>query len=435
VAEDEGFKKVVQQGRATAAPELSYSLHVDVDGLSPDRWYFYRFSTGGATSPVGRLRTTSAPGALTPLRFAFVSCQRYDDGYFTAYDHLAAEELDLVSHLGDYIYEYGPAAGKPRQHVGMEIRTLDDYRRRYALYKSDAMLQAAHARCPWAVVWDDHEVDNNYANLIGENRMESEEQMRSRRAAAYQAWWEHMPVRVPRAKSWADLSITRSTEWGGLARFWMLDTRQFRTDQPCGDGDRKVPCGDWGSPAHTLMGDAQERWLVDGLGASRARWQVLANQVMMAPLDVAPGKDVSVSMDQWSGYPVARDRLLRAIGERAPNRTVVITGDIHSNWVNELRSGFTKPNQPVIAAEFVGTSISSEGDGADRAGEATDAVLAENPQVKWQSGRRGYVTCSVTPDGWETIYRAVPYVTRPGAPVATASRWRLVRGRAGMEQG
>ncbi len=242
VADDDAFRTIVQKGRATAVPELSYSIHVDVDGLQPDRWYFYRFHVGGATgatSPVGRLRTTPAAGATTPLRFAFASCQHCETGLYTAYAHMAREELDLVAHLGDYIYEYGAIGGRVRTHAGLELRQLDDYRRRYAQYKTDPHLQAAHARCPWVVTWDDHEVDNNYAGSLGENGMESLEQTRLRRAAGYQAWWEHQAVRVPRATSWADLSIRRSVDWGGLAKFWVLDTRQYRSDQPCDDGNRR----------------------------------------------------------------------------------------------------------------------------------------------------------------------------------------------------
>jgi alkaline phosphatase D len=435
VAADEWFSQGLKRGRATAAPELSYSVHADVDGLAPDRWYFYRFTAAGATSPVGRVRTTPAAGtAAAALRFAFASCQRYDEGLYTAYGHMAREEIDLVAHVGDYIYEYAGGPGGVRQVAGLEIRTLDDYRRRYAQYKSDPLLQAAHARCPWIVTWDDHEVDNNYAGLIGENGMESEDQMRARRAAGYQAWWEHQPVRVPRARSWADLSITRGFDWGTLARFWVLDGRQFRSDQPCGDGERPVPCGNWGDPSHTMLGPAQERWLYDGLASSRASWQVLANQVMVAPFDERAGPETRVSMDQWSGYPVARDRLLGTIAQRAPNRTVVITGDIHSHWVNELRSSFSNPTAPTVAVELVGTSISSEGDGAERQDYVTDAALAENPYIKWHNSRRGYVTCTVTPDSWRAEFRTVPFVTRPGAPIETASRWRLTRGRAGVER-
>ncbi|MEO7520978.1 MAG: alkaline phosphatase D family protein [Gemmatimonas sp.] len=434
VADDERFANIVVQGRATAAPELSYSVHVNVDGLQSDRWYWYRFTSGTATSPAGRLRTSPAAGAITPLRLGFASCQHYEEGHFTALRHLSRENVDLVAFLGDYIYEYAGQGGRPRQHVGLEIRTLDDYRRRYAQYKADADLQAAHARAPWIVVWDDHEVDNNYAGTVGENGMESEESMRARRAVAYQAWWEHQPVRVPRAVSWADLNITRTIDWGGLAAFWMMDSRQYRSDQACGDGGRAVPCGEWADPSRTLLGAAQERWLSSGLGASRARWQVLANQVMLAPYDSTPGSVQTVSMDQWGGYPAARQRLLESISRHAPNRTVVLTGDIHSSWVNEVASDFSRPGRPVIAAEFVATSISSGGDGSATIPANAQAAIAENAHVKWHNRQRGYVTCNISENEWTADYHVVPYVSRPGAPVEVASRWGVQRGRAGVEK-
>jgi alkaline phosphatase D len=315
--------------------------------------------------------------------------------------------------------------------VGLEIRTVDDYRRRYALYKMDPLLQAAHVRCPWIVTWDDHEVDNNYAGVSGENAMESEEQLRARRAAGYQAWWEHQPVRVPRATSWADLNITRTFDWGALARFFVLDGRQFRSAEACNQGSDTVPCGDWADPKRTMLGARQERWVTDGLGASKARWQVLANQVMVAPNDSDPGPGTRLSMDQWSGYPAARDRLLHAIAERAPNRTVVLTGDIHSHWVNELHADFARPDRPVVAAEFVGTSISSGGDGN---ATPNDAQSGRNPHVKWFANRRGYITCSVDATSWTADYRTLPFVSRPDAPVETPSRWRVTRGRPGIER-
>lgn len=433
VAEDESFAKVVQTGRATAAPELGHSVHVDVNGLAPDRWYFYRFTAGDAKSPVGRTRTAPADGANATLSLAFASCQHYEQGLFTAYQHMAKEPLDLVAHLGDYIYEYSAGTRGVRRHATNEIRTLEDYRIRYAQYKADPNLQAAHALCPWLVTWDDHEVDNNYADTVGENGMESVEQMRWRRAAAYQAWWENQPVRVPRATSWADLSIRRSVNWGTLARFWVLDTRQYRSDQACGDGNKVVPCGDWNDPSRTLMGRDQAQWLSAGLGASRAHWQVIAQQVMMAPFDDLKGPDQRVSMDQWSGYPVERDRLLGTIAKTAPNRTVVLSGDIHSNWVNELPASFTGKRGAPVAAEFVGTSIASGGDGSDTS--ALSATTAEeNPHLKWQNNRRGYVACRVTAEGWRADYRTVAFVSKPDAPVTTASSWQVTRGRPGIEK-
>lgn len=433
LADDDAFSRIVKQGRATAAPELGYSVHVDLEGLAPDRWYFYRFSAGDATSKTGRFRTTPAPGVVTPLRFAVASCQHYEQGLFTAYEHMAREELDLVAHLGDYIYEYGTVPGRVRSHNALEVRSVEDYRRRYALYKMDPALQGAHLRCPWIVTWDDHEVGNNYAGYIGENNMESEQQMGARRASGYQAWWENQPVRVPRVKSWSDLNVTRNLHWGALAKFYVMDERQYRSDQACDDGTKVTPCGTWADPARTMLGPQQERWIASGLASSTERWQVLANNVMVAPYDSLPGQGQRVSMDQWSGYPAARDRLLKTIAQRAPNRTVVLTGDIHTNWVNELRTDFNKPEQAPIAAEFVGTSISSGGDGSDTTALATPAARADNPHIKWQQNRRGYISCSVDATAWTAEYRTVAYVTRPGAPLDTPSRWRVTRGRPGID--
>jgi alkaline phosphatase D len=433
VADDDQFARVVRRGRATAAPELAYSIHVDVDGLAPDRWYFYRFTSMDAISPVGRLRTAPAAQSTRPFRFAFTSCQHWEQGLYTAHEHMAAEEIDFITQLGDYIYEYGPTPGRVRAHDGPEIRTLSQYRNRYALYKGDPLLQRAHARCPWIVTWDDHEVDNNYAGTISENVMETDEQLLGRRASAYQAWWEHQPVRVPRVKSWSDLSIVRSLDWGTTAKFWVLDSRQYRSDQACDDQPSStLQCDVRADTTRTMLGPRQEQWLDSGLAASRARWQVIANQTMVAGFDARPGPQVVSTTDDWAGYPSARERLLRSVAKHAPNRTVVITGDNHANWVNELRT--VARGNPMVAAEFLGTSISSGGDGGERATYLTDEALAENPHVKWHNARRGYVLCEVTTDSWRTEFRTVPFVTRPGAPIETASRWVLTRGRASIER-
>ena len=434
VADDERFTRIVKTGRVTASFELGFSVHVELTGLAPDRWYHYRFQAGDARSPAGRFRTAPAAGSATPLRLVATSCQHWEAGLFTAFAHMAREEVDLVTHLGDYIYEYAgqDGGGRVRRHAGLEIRGLDDYRRRYAQYKSDPALQAAHARAPWLVTWDDHEVDNNYAGSIGEGVMESEEQMRGRRAAGYQAWWEHMPVRVPRARSWADLAVTRTVDWGTTARLHVLDTRQYRSDQACNDGIRSVPCGEWAAPSRTLLGAPQERWLGQRVAESRASWQVLAQQIMVGDYDNAPGPTRELSMDQWSGYPAARDRLMRTMATHARHRTVVLTGDIHSSWVHDLRAGYDRPDRPVVAAEFVATSISSGGDGGDRAPWVTSEALAALPDVKWHDGRRGYTMHAVSANSWTAEFRSVPFVSRPDAPLETPTRWGLTRGRAGV---
>jgi alkaline phosphatase D len=240
-------------------------------------------------------------------------------------------------------------------------------------------------------------------------------------------------VRVPRARSWADLTIRRAIPWGATAHLHVLDTRQYRSDQACGDGNVPVPCAGWQDPARTLLGAAQERWLSAGLLASKARWQVLANQTMMAEFDHDGGPRDVQSMDAWSGYPAARARLLRELAARAPGRAVVLTGDIHSSWVNDLHVDARRRGVPA-AVELVGTSISSEGDGGDRAAWITAEALAAQPHVKWHDGRRGYLVNAVTPDDWTAEYRRVQYVSRPDAPLETATRWRMTNGRPGVER-
>ena len=430
LASDEGFRRVVARGRALAVPELAHSVHVELRGLQPARHYWYRFWYGGEASPVGRTRTAPAAGSVQrDLRFAFVSCQNYEEGYYTAYRHLAEEELDLVVHLGDYIYEYSPVVGRPRSHVTPEIRTLDDYRNRYALYKTDPDLQAAHAAFPFVVTTDDHEVDNNYAGLIEESGL-SGEYFERRRAAAYRAYYEHMPLRGASLPRGPDMDLYRRLPYGDLALFHVLDTRQYRTDQPCGDGVKPV-CAAVVDPAATITGAAQERWLLEGLDRSTARWNVLANQLPITPMEEAAGPDVTFSMDKWDAYVHSRQRLLDFIATRGPSNPVVITGDVHANWASEIRARPADPRSPILGVELVGTSISSGGDGSDVNATAWRR-LGENPHMKFYNTQRGYVRCAVTPELWTTDYRIVPYVSRPGAPVLTRSTLVVESGRPGF---
>lgn len=271
VADDELFSKVVKQGKTTATPDWAHSVHVEVEGLASDRWYFYRFHAAGEASPVGRARTFPAADAKSErLRFAFASCQHYETGFFTAYDHMLRDDLDVVAHLGDYIYEGKATEGKVRKHNSVEIDSLLDYRNRHALYKGDPFLQAAHQRFPWIVTWDDHEVDNNYAGAISEQPSVKPEALLARRARAYQAYYEHIPLRRSAIPHGPDMRLYRKVSFGPLADFYVLDTRQFRTDQPNGDG-LKDPGTAALDPNATILGDEQERWLIDGLGASKAR--------------------------------------------------------------------------------------------------------------------------------------------------------------------
>jgi alkaline phosphatase D len=432
VSEDERMQKVIKSGTAMATPEFGHAVHVEVSGLKPATWYWYRFTVDAGASPIGRTRTAPAENARNEqLRFAFASCQHYEMGYYTAYKHLAAEDLDLVLHLGDYIYEGAPAEKRVRRHNSPEIKTLTDYRNRYALYKSDPLLKAAHAQFPWAVVWDDHEVDNNYAGLIPEDK-QTRAEFEQRRTAAYQVYYEHMPLRRAVLKRGSRVEIYRRLNFGNLASFCMLDTRQHRTDQPCGDGNKPV-CPESLNAQATMMGSEQEEWLMSGLKKSRARWNVMAQQVMMGALRNTTGGEPRFPMDHWNGYPVARQRLLEFLRERKTTNPIVLTGDIHSNWVNDLKPEFYRDGSPVVATEFVGTSITSGGDGAD-VRPTTAASLAENPHIKFYNGQRGYVRCRLTAEQWQTDFRVVATVSQADAPISTRASFVVTNGQPGARR-
>ncbi len=428
VAEDEAMGKVVARGTANAVPQWAHSVHVEVSGLQPGRWYWYQFKAAGEVSPKGRTRTLPAAGT-TPdkLRFAFASCQHFETGHYTAFEHMAKEDLDLVFHLGDYIYEYRGIDNRVRKHLGNEITTLDDYRTRHAQYKTDPALQAMHAAAPWVVTWDDHEFDNNYADGISEEKDIDPTAFLARRAAAYQAYYEHMPLRRSSLPKGPDMLLYRSIAFGNLAQFQVLDTRQYRTDQPCGDGN-KPQCPEALAPEGTLLGHEQRDWLFRNLKASPARWNALAQQVMIARVDRLPAEKVGYSMDQWPGYEYERRQLLKFLHENKTANPVAFAGDIHTNWANELIADFDDLDSRSVATEFVGTSISSSGDGRAEP-KGLSELLSENPFVKFHNAERGYVCCEVTPKTWRTDFRTVEYVSRPGAPLQTRASFIVEDGR------
>jgi alkaline phosphatase D len=433
MGEDEAMSRVVQRGTATATPEWAHSVHVEVSGLRPDRWYWYRFRTGDHVSPLGRTRTFPRPGAAADrLRFAFVSCANYEVGYFHAYRELAKEDLDVVFHLGDYLYEAAPQPNRPRLHVSPLLTTLQDYRDRYAQYRTDPDLQTAHATFPWILTWDDHEVANNYADLTSQNN-DPRDVFLARRAAAYHAYYEHMPLRRSSMPHQADAQIYRNLQYGSLASLWVLDTRQYRSDQACGDGTKPV-CEEALEPKRTLMGTAQERWLTNGLDRSRSDWNIIPQQVMMAPFDGGTPNEPRYSMDQWSGYPVERDRLMAFLGRRKPNNPIVLTGDIHSNWVNDLKTDFKDDKAPVVGTEFVGTSVTSGGDGQDIS-ERMKTLLQRNPHVKFQNSQRGYVACEVTKAGLRADYKVLDKITSSeDAWLETRASFHVTSGKPGAER-
>jgi len=433
VATDESFRRVVRRGTITARPGSGHSVHADVRGLSPERWYWYRFRAGREVSPIGRTRTAPAAGAkVDHLRFAFASCQQWRDGFYTPHSHLAEEDLDLVVFLGDYIYESRPSGG-PRPdvvapHLDPEPFTVDEYRRRYALYRLDPDLQAAHARFPWVVTLDDHEVDNNWADEIPQDPdVQSPEQFLARRAAAFQAFYEHLPLPDKARPSGIDMRVFRRLDWGQLARFHVLDSRQYRSDQITTIEASR-------DPSRTMLGREQERWLFHGLDHSPARWNVLANQVFMAENDRIQGTFDFFDLDNWDGYAYSRQRLLQFLHERRPSNPFVITGDRHATWVCDLTTDFADPAAPVVGSEIVGTSISSGGDPIPGLFDAIfGPIKAESPHWKYLSDGRGYVRCRIDKAECRSDLRIVSTVRSPEATIATQASFVVENGRPGIQ--
>lgn len=423
IAEDEPLKRVTRKGKAVAAPSLGHSVHVEVGGLKPGHWYWYRFDAGGEASPVGRFRTAPTANSTDRLRFAVASCQQWTQGLFTAYQHMAEEDVDLVLHLGDYIYEQG-YDGPVRKEGHEEIFTLTEYRNRHALYKSDPLLRKAHERFAWASVWDDHEVSNNYADDKQE-KGQPRDQFLERRASGYQAYYEHMPLRRASIPAGSKMSLYRRLQFGKLMRLHMLDTRQYRSDQACMDGLKPV-CPELHETGREVLGRDQEKWLEQGIASSGSVWNVLGQQIFFTYQDFDPGPGETFSMDSWNGYPHARKRAVEMF-ERMNRATVILTGDVHANWVGQVHTTPQDTSTRCVAVEFVGTSIASGGDGTDVHTRAP-AVLPANPQIRYSNARRGYMRCEVTPQNWRTDYRVLDYVTKPGSPVRTAASFAIEPG-------
>ncbi|MEV4754991.1 alkaline phosphatase D family protein [Micromonospora sp. NPDC049559] len=429
VAEDARFGRIVRSGVETAVPESAHAIHVELTGLAPGREYHYRFRVGTRLSPPGRTATLpgydSSPAAY---RFAVASCQDWQNGYYAAYRHVAADDVDLVLHLGDYIYEGEiSAAGTPDtpgyaraelppEPVRAEPYTLEQYRLRHALYKTDPQLQQAHAAAPWALTWDDHEVAPNWAGGLP-----ADPAFAARLAAARQAYYEHLPLRAA-ARPGPDFRLYRRLTVGDLVRFHVTDTRSHR-----GDGD--------------MLGPAQESWLLDSLATSPARWNVTTAQVLMARLDYQPGPGQGFDPDKWDGYPLSRSRLLGALVERGVRNPVMLSGDIHVNLVSDLKLDFDDPGSATVATEFTGAAIASRGSTAEEEVAMRTLVLPESPHIRYFAGYdRGYLLCRLERGLWRTDVRAVRtegwrgQVTSPDADVRTLASFVVEEGRPGAVQ-
>ncbi|WP_405873442.1 alkaline phosphatase D family protein [Streptomyces sp. NBC_00005] len=440
MATDEAFGSVVAKGTATAHPEFHHTVHVEAEGLEPGRVHYYRFRTGTWLSETGRTRTAPAADSPAPaLTFAAVSCQAYTDGYFTPYRHLAEEDVDLVFHLGDYMYEFAvDAAGGARKYTDRvlpalfdhESASLEDYRLRYALYKTDADLRAAHAMHPFVVTFDDHETENNYAGSHPENAVPTE-QFLLRRAAAYRAYWENQPLRLPQLPVGPDMQLYRRLHWGLRAQFDVLDTRQYRSDQAYGD-TKHVPGPESEDPTRTMTGSAQERWLLDGWSASEALWNVVPQQVCFSQRKLDLNPVAAVSMDAWDGYPASRRRILDGAKAAGVENLMVLSGDVHVGYGFDIKDDFDDPASRTLGTEIVATSIASGMDGAQKPAN-WNTYMTANPHLKFYDGRRGYVRVALGQTQARADFRTVPYVTTPGAGISTAASFVTEVGEQGLK--
>ena len=436
VASDRQFRAVVQKGVELARPELGHSVHAEIRGLQPGREYFYRFRAGTEISQIGRTMTAAEPGApVDRLRFGVCGCSHFETGFFTGYRRIAEENFDFVIHTGDYIYEGradgGRSDGRVRQHTGDEIFTLVDYRNRYALYKSDPDLMAAHRSAPFIVSFDDHEVENNYAGEADENGTPAEVFL-LRRAAAYQAYYEHMPLRASSLPTGSGIRIYRRLQFGDLIDMSVLDTRQWRSDQACGDGFRTCPAAL--DPGRTILGAAQEKWLFENLGTVKSRWTVVSQQVYSFARDHQKlDPNARFNMDTWDGYVAARSRLYARLKEtRAPN-PIVISGDVHAHYGADLKLNFADPKSETVGVEFTNTSISAGGDGLD-VSAAWPVTRSDNPHIKYHSARRGYIACTATPAAMTAEFKILDRVTVAGAATRIGGTLVVEAGRPGTRE-
>jgi alkaline phosphatase D len=427
LANDAAFTSIAQRGTVATSRAVGHSVHVEPVGLEPARAYFYRFRTEGYISPVGRTRTAPAAGAaVNQLRYCFASCQHWEEGWYHAHRAIAADNPDLVLFLGDYVYEKpsGRAAElKPRGlAVPDDTTTLALFRARYGQYKSDADLQSAHAAAPWITVFDDHEVVNNWNNSTSPASA-------ARKAAGFQAYYENMPVRSSVKPSGSTIQLYRQFNWGNLARFHMLDTRQYRSTQVTGSD-----CAPYRNTSRTITGTTQEQWLLKGLESHPATWDFLGQQVFFAQRDGDGDRATCGSPDSWDGYVASRDRITKGWIDRQVPNPVVLTGDVHRHWAADLRQDYFDHSDPIVGSELVTTSVTSHSDGAV---PPTAAWFADNPHVKYCQGKRGYVRVTATPQQLTADFRVISdVVERDPAKVqiGTDVTYALQAGTRGLKR-
>ena len=433
---DDQLKRRIYQGEVITDATRGHAVHAPVRGLQPDRHYWYRFRQGDALSAVGHTRTLPGPNAeVSSLRLALASCQHYEQGQYVAHDEIARQSLDLVLFVGDYIYESSNPQYAVRSHGSDEPKTLAQYRARYELYKRDPALQAAHAAHPWVLMWDDHEVVNDYAN-DQDRQYTPVAEFLQRRAAAYQAYFEHQPLWLgPQAQRPTELRLYDQLAWGKLAELWTLDCRQYRSAQACrdpvrGGGRMVVQCDELTRPDRTMLGQTQERWLEQGLQRSTRTWKLLAQATQISSTGVNTPAGRSHWNDAWDGYPEARRRLLQAIVDAKQRNVVTLGGDVHMNVAAQLRLQPNDNQSPIIASEFVTTSITSRGMGD----KVLSVIRDNNPDLLHaRADERGFALLHVTPEQVRCDFRTTPFPAGSVPGFKTQASFVVRRDEAGVK--
>lgn len=438
LAEDEAFTRIAARGRFEALAADAHSVHAEPRGLRPDRWYWYRFTALGQRSIVGRTRTAPAADArVERLDFAVASCQHHEVGRYAAWADVTAQELDVVLFMGDYIYEGGANASAPleRRHRGGTCRTLEGYRQRYAQYKADPQLQAAHAHLPWILLWDDHETSNDWA---ASQSQDLDPDFELRREAAAKAYWEAMPLPLSRRPHGTRLLMHERYDWGSLARLISLDDRQFRDPQVCpgphhrgGSAHvRADACPALFDEKRTMLGADQEAWLAASWDRDRP-WNLLLQQTLMAQMNWqdAPAQPPIHWTDGWDGYAPARRRLLDEMQAAGASNAVVLGGDVHANYVADIKRRYDEAS-PVIAAEFCATSVTSRGWKQSR----IDRLLAHNPHVHYGRDERGTQRFTLRAGRLEMQARSVRDIWNPDSAIEVTARFAVEAGRAGVQR-
>lgn len=420
VATDEAFTQVVASGTAAAVAALGHSVHVEAGGLSPDTRYWYRFTADARTSPVGRTKTFPGLGTTPPqVRFGLASCQNYTAGYYTSHAAMAQEDLDFVVFVGDYFYERGGSG--VRTITLPEATDLALYRARYEIYKADVDLRACHQAFPWILTMDDHEVANN---VLGDNGQDGEAAgdpaaiaaYRARRADAFQAWYEHLPLRLP-PPTGPDYVLYRTLDHSDLVRLYVLDGRQYRSLYP-GGASAGLDSEARRAEDRTMLGTTQEGWLDEQLAATTARWNVIAQQTVMTATPLSAAGTTVFNYDQWDGYVANRNRLMRSLAEKKVRNPLVLTGDIHMAGAAAIHLDAEDPSTPLVANEVVCTSISSSFN--PELIPLFEAGIAGASWIRYAEPRkRGYSVCTITPTECTTDFRVVASVAEPTSTVST----------------